>query len=120
MHEIDSGEALQRALDSGEPLRQLRLQGLDLGPFEAALRARTDLEGLVVLGGSVPNSLDSHLRRHGAITFPKDPHSPVAVYRARLYHPAELYTGLATDGYASTPDARAYEWATDTELGKDT
>ncbi len=120
MHEIHSGAALQDALDSGTPLTQLRLQGLDLAPFAAALFGRTDLEGLVVLGGSIPPALDSHLRRHGTIIFPKDPHAPVSVYRGRLYHPVELYTGLASHGYASTPDAHAYAWATDTELGKDT
>ncbi|MDO5502165.1 MAG: LOG family protein [Actinomycetia bacterium] len=120
MHEIHSGAALRAALDAGEALNQLRLQGLDLGPFEDELHGRTDLEGLVVLGGSIPESLDTHLRRHGAIIFPKDPHAPVSVYRARLYHPAELYTGLATHGYASTPDAQAYLWASDTEAGKDT
>jgi predicted Rossmann-fold nucleotide-binding protein len=120
MHEIHSGDALRDALDSGTPLTQLRLQGLDLTPFADALHDRTDLEGLVVLGGAVPPALDVHLRRHGAIIFPKDPHAPVSVYRARLYHPAELYTGLSSHGYASTPDAHAYAWATDTGLGKDT
>ena len=120
MHEIHSGTALQQALDSGTPLTQLRLQGLDLTPFQEALFGRTDIEGLVVLGGTVPPDLDTHLRRNGAIIFPKDPHAPVSVYRARLYHPAELYTGLAGHGYASTPDAHAYAWATDTSLGRDT
>jgi predicted Rossmann-fold nucleotide-binding protein len=120
MHEIHSGAALHDALETGTPLTQLRLKGLDLAPFAEALQERTDLEGLVVLGGSVPPLLDTHLRRHGAMIFPKDPHAPVSVYRARLYHPAELYTGLATAGYDATPDAHAYAWATDTELGKDT
>lgn len=120
MHEIDSADALQQALDQNEPLSQLRLQNLDLAHFESQLHERTDFEGMVILGGSVPESLDTHLRRNGAIIFPKDPTSPVSVYRARLYHPAELYTGLASHGYASTPDAQAYVWATDTEAGKDT
>ena len=120
MHEIHSGAALRHALESGAPLTQLRLQGLDLAPFADALFGRTDLEGLVVLGGTVPVALDAHLRRHGAIIFPQDPQAPVSVYRGRLYHPAELYTGLTSSGYASTPDAHAYAWATDTELGKDT
>lgn len=119
MQEIHSGEAFQVALDAGVPLTQLRLQGLDLAPFEDLLHGRTDLEGLVVLGGSIPPTLDTHLRRHGTIIFPGHPHAPVAVYRDRLYHPAELYTGIS-HGYAETPDARAYRWALDTELGKDT
>lgn len=119
MHEIHSGEALHAALETDMPLGQLRLQGIDLAPFEAQLYGRADLEGLVVLGGSIPEGLDRHLRRNGAIIFPKDPHAPVSIYRARLYHPAELYTGLS-HGYASTPDAQAYEWAMDSELGKDT
>lgn len=120
MHEIHSGQALHDALASGAPLTQLRLQGVDLTPFSADLQRRRDLAGLVVLGGSIPDDLDRHLRAHGAMVFPTDPHAPVAVYRSRLYHPAELYTGLASHGYASTPDAQAYAWATDTELGKDT
>lgn len=120
MFQIRTAEEFSAALSSGTPLGLLRLQGLDLAPFEQRLHGRTDLEGLVVLGGSVPTTLDTHLRRNGAIVFPKDPHAPVAVYRGRLYHPAELFTGLASSGYASTPDALAYEWATDTEAGKDT
>ena len=120
MHEIDSEAALRSALDSAAALTQLRLQGLDLEPFADALFGRTDLEGLVVLGGSIPPTLEAHLRRHGAIIFPKDPHAPVSVYRGRLYHPAELYTGLTSHGYASTPDAHAYAWASDTGLGRDT
>ncbi len=35
------------------PLAGLRLQGLDLRGRAAALLARTDLEGLVVLGGQL-------------------------------------------------------------------
>ncbi len=77
--------------------------------------ARTDLEGLVVLGGSIPPKLDTHLRKYGAIIFPRHPSAPVAVYRDRLYHPAELYNGI-THGYEETPDARAYRWAQDSEL----
>ena len=119
MQEIHSGEALRAALDAGTPLNQLRLEGIDLAPFEQRLFGRTDLEGLVVLGCSIPTTLDLHLRRHGAIIFPKEPNAPVSIYRARLYHPAELYTGLS-HGYATTADAQAYEWAMDTELGKDT
>lgn len=119
MQEIHSPEAFRQALETGIPLTQLRLQGLDLAPFEAHLHGRTDLEGMVILGGSIPPTLDTHLRRHGTIIFPKHPHSPVAVYRDRLYHPAELYNGI-THGYAETQDALAYRWAQDTELGKDT
>jgi len=119
MQEIRTHEDFQAALDAGVPLTQLRIQALDLGPFEEQLYARTDLEGLVVLGGSIPPKLDTHLRKYGAIIFPRHPSAPVAVYRDRLYHPAELYNGI-THGYEETPDARAYRWAQDSELGKDT
>jgi predicted Rossmann-fold nucleotide-binding protein len=117
--EIESLVALDVALASGRPLTGNRFQDLDLTAYEQALLARTDLEGLVVLGGRLPGSLDAHLRAHGALIFPTDPHAPVNPYRSTLYQPHELYAGLEEHGYEGTPDARAYHWARDAALHRD-
>ena len=119
MREIESLAALDTALSRHTPLRGLRLQDLDLRRREAALLRHTDLEGLVVLGGQLSPTLEAHLRAHGALIFPGDPHAPVNPYRARLYSPGELYAGLAPDGYAATADARAWAWSTDARVRGD-
>lgn len=119
MHEIEDLAALDTALTGGGTLRGLRLQDLDLTGHEAALLARDDLEGVVVLGGLLTPALDAHLRAHGALVFPGDPHAPVDPYRARPYSPDELYAGLRTGGYAATPDARAYAWSRDATVAHD-
>ncbi|KGN36771.1 hypothetical protein N803_17285 [Knoellia subterranea KCTC 19937] len=106
-------------MGSGAPLSGLRLQDLDLTRHEERLLARTDLEGLVVLGGRLSPELDEHLRLHGALVFPTDPHAPVNPYRASLYQPHELYAGLAPYGYDQTPDARAYAWSREADLHHD-
>lgn len=83
------------------------------------LLTRTELEGLVVLGGEMSHGLADHLRLHGALVFPTDPHVPINPYRASLYRSGELYEGLTARGYADTPDARAYVWSQDASLGHD-
>ncbi|PKW25844.1 LOG family protein [Phycicoccus duodecadis] len=119
MREIETLAALDAALAAGTSLRGLRLQDLDLGERTTALLRRTDLEGLVVLGGHIPPAVEEHLRAHGALVFPTDPHAPVDPYRASLYAPDELYAGLREVGYAATPDARAYRWSLDAAVGHD-
>lgn len=115
MREIESLPALQAVLRTHGRLSGLRLQDLDLTGHEDALLARTDLEGLVVLGGRRTEALDHHLRTYGALVFPSDPHAPVNPYRSTLYQPHELYAGLAEHGYDATPDARAYHWSRDAD-----
>ena len=117
--EIETLDALDAALARDTPLGGLRLQGLDLRGRAADLLSRTDLEGLVVLGGQLTPELEHHLRRCRALIFPTDPHAPVDPYRATLYRPQELYAGLAEHGYAGTPDARAYEWSRDASTRRD-
>ena len=80
---------------------------------------RTDVEGLVVLGGRLPPALDAHLRAHRALIFPTDPAAPVDPYRATLYSPDELYAGLAQHGYEATPDFLAYQWMLDAAVHRD-
>ena len=89
--EIETLDALDAALARDTPLGGLRLQGLDLRRRAADLLSRTDLEGLVVLGGQLTPELEHHLRRCRAMVFPTDPHAPVDPYRATLYRPQELY-----------------------------
>lgn len=117
--EIETIPALHTALASGRSLRGLRLQDLDLTGHEAELLARTDIEGMVVLGGRLSRALEEHLRAHGALVFPTDPQAPVNPYRATLYQPNELYAGLAEGGYEQTPDAEAYHWSRDARVHHD-
>ncbi|GAB3594076.1 LOG family protein [Angustibacter peucedani] len=106
--EVESLAELDAWLDAGHGLHGLRLQGLDLAEREQRLLA-LDPRGAVVLGGTVTDRLEAHLRAGGAIVFPAVTDVPVDPYRSRLYSPDELYAGL-DDGYAATPDARAYRW----------
>lgn len=117
--EITSERELEEVLGTGGDLRGRRIQGLDLRSAEPALRRRTDLNGLVVLGGVVPHGLAVHLQESGALLFPSDGSAPVDPYRARLYRPEELYVGLTSGGYDVTPDARAYHWYRDARLAHD-
>jgi predicted Rossmann-fold nucleotide-binding protein len=115
--EIESLEELDDHLDSGEPLSGLRLQDLDLSGHGDRLAAHGDLTGLVVLGGRVPPPVAEVLLHGGAIVFPGIADAPVDPWRG-LYVPADLYAGLQ-QGYAATPDARAYAWFVDAKLRTD-
>ncbi|MDN5857124.1 MAG: LOG family protein [Pseudonocardia sp.] len=116
--EIHDVDALAAWLAGGTSPAGLRLQNLDLTAVEPDLVARTDLDGLVVLGGRISAPLRTHLIAHGAVVFPAVPDAPVEVYRATLYTADELYAGLDA-GYAATADARAYAWSRDTRLVHD-
>ncbi|HET8615373.1 MAG TPA: biotin-independent malonate decarboxylase subunit gamma [Actinomycetales bacterium] len=106
--EIESLDELDAVLAVGGSLAGARLQGLDLAAREDAL-LRADVRGAVVLGGTLTDRLAAHLRRDGALLFPTVDGAPVDPYRARLYTPDELYRHL-DQGYAATPDWRAYSW----------
>lgn len=115
--EIESLAELDDHLDSGGPLSGLRLQDLDLSGHADRLAAHGDLTGLVVLGGQVPPPVAEVLLHGGAIVFPGIADAPVDPWRG-LYFPADLYAGLE-QGYAATPDARAYAWFVDAKLRTD-
>ena len=115
--EIETPAELYRVLAAESPVRGLRLQDLDLTGCADLLQARGDLTGLVVLGGTVPPPVAEVLLRGGAIVFPGLADSPVDPWRG-LYLPADLYAGLE-QGYAATPDARAYAWSTDARSRSD-
>jgi len=109
-HEVESLEELDRLVAAGATsMRHWRLQSLDLRERGDVLR-RLDARGALLLGCRLDPDTEEHLRRHGALLFPRVPHVPVDPYRAGLYSPEELYAGLA-DGYDATPDARAYAWS---------
>lgn len=118
--DIESVPALRAALADGAPLSQLRLQGLDLRGHKDIFDGRTDIEGLVVLGGQLGQGLARWLVRAGAVVFPPAPHAPVDPYRGSLYQPRELYARLDEAGYGATPDALAYAWLRDPEHAHDT
>lgn len=117
--EVEDATTWRHLLVSPAPLHNLRLQGLDLTRDKELLLAREDLTDIVVLGGVLDHDVEQHLRRCGAIVFPAAPQAPVDPYRARLYTAQELYAGLAEDGYAATPDARAYRWFEDATVRHD-
>jgi predicted Rossmann-fold nucleotide-binding protein len=106
--EIESLDELDAVLAVGGSLAGARLQGLDLAAREDAL-VEADVRGAVVLGGTLTDRLAAHLRSGGALIFPTVTGAPVDPYRSRLYTPEELYRGL-DQGYAATPDWRAYSW----------
>ncbi len=117
--EIDSLDQLREVLATRKTLRGIRIQNLDLTDAGPELLARSDLAGLVVLGGRVSDEVATHLRSHGAVLFPASVDAPVDVYPSDLYRPEDLYAGLAPDGYDATPDARAYRWSLDPALAGD-
>ncbi|MDO5712437.1 MAG: Rossmann fold nucleotide-binding protein [Micrococcales bacterium] len=118
--DIESIAALRAALADGASLSHLRLQGLDLRGHKDIFDGRTDIEGLVVLGGQFGEGLGRWLVRAGAIVFPPAPHAPVDPYRGSLYEARELYAQLDEAGYNATPDALAYVWMHDPEHAHDT
>jgi hypothetical protein len=115
--EIETLAELDDHLDAGGSLSGLRLQHLDLSGHAERLAAQDDLAGLVVLGGIVPPRVAEVLLHRGAIVFPGIADAPVDPWRG-LYLPSDLYAGLE-QGYAATPDARAYAWFLDAKLRTD-
>lgn len=106
--EIDSLEDFDRAVASGS-LAGYRIQALDLTDRTFALLG-TDTSEAVFLGCAMEPDAATNVRARGALVFPPLPHLPFQPYRATLYSPGELFTGLTDGGYEATPDARAYDW----------
>jgi predicted Rossmann-fold nucleotide-binding protein len=116
--EIASLDELDAALAHSRSLAGFRIQGVDLTAREADL-LQCDPAGAVVLGGDVSDRLEEHLRHGGALVFPAVTGAPIDPYRSRLYDASELYAGLTEEGYAATPDARAFAWYTDESVRRD-
>lgn len=87
-----------------------RLQGLDLRERGDALRS-LDPQGALLLGVQLDDDDEAWLRERGALLFPVIPELPFDPYRSSLYSPEELYRGIASAPYSTTPDARVYAWS---------
>jgi predicted Rossmann-fold nucleotide-binding protein len=83
------------------------LQSLDLTGRTEALLA-VDPHGAVFLGCLLSPAAEIHLRRSGALLFPRLPDLPFDPYRAGLYDATELYAG---NSYPASPDAAIYAWS---------
>ncbi|MFV0133382.1 LOG family protein [Streptomyces sp. HMX87] len=85
-----------------------RVQAVDLTSRTEALTS-VDVTGAVFLGCPMETAAATAVRTAGALVFPPVPGLPFDPYRAHVYSPGGLYTGL-DEGYDATPDARAYAW----------
>jgi len=83
------------------------VQSLDLTERVEALLS-LDPRGAVFLGCQFSPAVEAHLRRAGALIFPRLPDLPFDPYRGGLYDAAELY-GAAP--YRDSRDAAIYAWA---------
>jgi hypothetical protein len=83
------------------------VQSVDLTERSGAL-LKVDPRGAVFLGCLFEPVAETHLRRSGALLFPRLPELPFDPYRTRPYDAAELY---GSGGYAVSPDAAVYAWA---------
>lgn len=108
--DVDSLAAFDALVARGaRRMRGWRVRAVDLHARTAAL-LDLDPQGALVLGCTLTQRADQHLRRHGAVVFPELPDVPVDAYRSAVYTPDELYHGLGR-GYRATPDARIYAWS---------
>jgi predicted Rossmann-fold nucleotide-binding protein len=104
-------EDLRAHRDRGADLRGAVLIGLDLTDPDDDRLLRTPLDGALLLGCALTPETARRAQAGGALLFPSVPDLPYAVYRARLYTPAELFAGFdpaRPESYADTPDARIY------------
>ena len=82
------------------------VQSVDLSE-RADVLLRVDPRGAVFLGCAFAPTVENHLRKSGALLFPRLPDLPFDPYRASLYDAAELY---GNGDYADSPDATVYAW----------
>ena len=109
--EIDSLGRFDSLVAAGATrMRGWRLQDVDLTARTDALLT-LDPSGAVLLGCDLTDVARHHLLDGGALIFPDLPELPFDAYRTGLYSPDELYTGIAHERYAQTPDARIYAWS---------
>ncbi|WP_055556779.1 LOG family protein [Streptomyces sp. NBRC 110028] len=108
--EIESLEEFDQVVARGT-LAGYRVQSVDLTARTSALLS-TDTDRAVFLGCPMEPEAAARVRARGALVFPPVPDLPFDPYRGALYTAAELFEGLddGVDGYAGTPDARAYAW----------
>jgi hypothetical protein len=88
---------LVTALENREPLRNVVIQGLDLGEVPSDVWANAQLRGAMFLGCAYPEPIGAFLRTGKALMFPKFEELPYEPYRTTLYTPAELQLRTQTD-----------------------
>ncbi|MCP9209424.1 LOG family protein [Streptomyces sp. NEAU-Y11] len=106
--EIESLEEFDRVVARGT-LAGFRVQSVDLTDRTSALLSTKSAEA-VFLGCPMDPEAAAKVRAGGALVFPPVPDLPFDPYRGTLYSAAELFEGLAAEGYEGTPDALAYTW----------
>jgi predicted Rossmann-fold nucleotide-binding protein len=105
--EIESLDDFDVHIHGTSALNGWFVQSVDLTERSEAL-LRVDARGGVFLGCRFTRLVEDHLRRTGALVFPRLPDLPFNPYRARLYDATELY---GDSGYAASPDAAIYAWS---------
>jgi len=113
MTEIESLEefdrAVVRARESRRSMSGWQVQDVDLTGRDDVL-TELDPRGSLFLGCTISDDVADRLRAGGALIFPEVPDVPFDPWRAQLYTPAELYSGLE-HGYDHTVDSRVYAWS---------
>ena len=108
--EIETLEEFDRRAAGATHMSRWQVQGVDLRERSEVL-SRLEPSGALLLGCALEPAIERQLVNRGALVFPAIPQVPFNAYRGTLYTPAELYAHLDR-GYAATPDARVYAWAT--------
>ena len=104
--EIETLAAFDAHVRRARNLNGWFVQSLDLTERVEALLS-LDPRGAVFLGCQFSPAVEAHLRRAGALIFPRLPDLPFDPYRAGLYDAAELYgTGLTSLGRTGTVATR--------------
>ena len=104
--DIESLEDFDAHIGKTQRLNGWFVQSVDLtGRADALLKV--DPQGAVFLGCVFAPAVEHHLRKSGALLFPRLPDLPFDPYRAHLYDAAELY---GAGNYAKSPDAVVYAW----------
>ncbi|MFI1400283.1 LOG family protein [Streptomyces sp. NPDC020681] len=116
--EIETLEEFDEVVRRGS-LAGHRVQSVNLTDRTFALLA-VDTTAAVFLGCPMQPDAAAKVRADGALVFPPVPDLPFDPYRGLLYSADELFEGLAAGaGYATTPDALAYDWFQETKADGD-
>ncbi|MFC8245478.1 LOG family protein [Streptomyces chartreusis] len=114
--EIETLQEFDATVSARGSLAGSRVQAVDLTDRTRELLGM-DTTGAVFLGCAMREEAAAKIRT-GALVFPPVPDLPFDPYRGLVYSPDELFASLS-DGYESTPDARAYAWFQRTKADRD-
>ncbi len=104
--EIESLADFDARIGKARRLNGWFVQSVDLTE-RADVLLKVDPRGAVFLGCEFIPTVEHHLRRSGALLFPRLPDLPFDPYRSRLYDASELY---GPGDYAASLDAAVYAW----------